>query len=273
MEDFIKIEIIKNLKKAKIIANMAFLLLNLFTILLIYFIFRNKHSKLAFIKYRLMILCFIDDLMRLINIKYYFEDNELYKVVMFIFLKTIQLYLIFIIIEYMVIGFDSYNNHMNKSTQFIFCIAFLIINLPYEKFLLFSSIKIFICLIQNISLIFYSLALYNHISRTVIEPIIRLIEANKIKDDSYLRLIAVQLPILLIYIFLFIINICFAFLGDTIVISYIKLIKIVIIESSKVLILLYLYSLIYISEKINQKKDSSSKSAISFENIELINNQ
>ena len=273
MEDFIKFEIIKNLKKARIIANIAFLLLNLFTMILIYFIFRNKHSKLGFIKLRLMILCFIDTFMRLINIKYYFEDNELYKEVMFTFLKTIQFYLLFIIIEYMVISIDSINNHVNKSTQFIFCIAFLIINLPYAKFLLFSNIKIFICLVQNISLLFYSLALYNYISRRVIEPIIRLIEENQIKDDFYLRLIAVQLPILFIYIFLFTINICFAIFGDSIVISYIKLIKIVLIESSKVLILLYLYSLIYISEKINQKKNSSSKSAISFESIELINNQ
>ena len=273
MEDFIKLEIIKNLKKAKIISNTAFLLLNLFAMILIYFIFRNKHTKLAIIKYRLIILCLVDAFMRLINIKYYFEDNEIYKEVMFAFLKTLQFYLLFIIIEYMAIDINSFNNHINKITQFLFCTAFLIINLPYKKLLLFSSAKIFICLVQNISFLIYSLALYNYINRKVIGPISKLIKENQIKDDSYLRLIAVQLPILFIYIFLFIINICFEFLGNSIIISYIKLIKIVIIESSKVLILFYLYALIYISEKINNKKDSSSKSAISFENIELINSQ
>jgi hypothetical protein len=272
MEDFIKLEIIKNIKTAKIIANTGFLLLNLFILILIYFIFRNKHTKLAIIKYRLVILCFIDAFMRLINIKYYFEDNEIYKEVMFTFLKTLQFYLLFIkIIEYMAINF--FNNHINKITQFLFCSTFLIINLPYEKLLLLSSAKIFICLVQNISFLIYSLVLYNYIIRKVIGPISKLIKENQIKDDSYIRLIAVQLPILFIYIFLFIINICFEFLGDSIVISYIKLIKIVLIESPKLLILLYLYSLIYISEKINGKRDSSLKSAISFENIELIYSQ
>ena len=273
MEDFIKLEIIKNLKKAKIIVNIAFLLLSLFTMILIYFIFRNKESKLAFIKYRLMILCLVDSFLRLININYYFEDNEFYKEVIFTFLKTLQFYLLFIIIEYIVIDIDSFNNQKNKNIQILFCIAFFFFYLPYEKLSLFSSVKIFICLVQNISLIFYSVSLYNYISRKVIGPINRLIEENKLKDESFLRLIAVQFPILLIYIFLFIINICFEFLGDSIAISYIKLIKIVLIEASKILIILYLYALIYISEKINPKKDSSSKSSISFENIELINSQ
>lgn len=271
MDDAIKLEIIKNIKTAKIIANTAFLLLNLFIMILIFYIFRTKHKKLDFIKYRLMILCIIDAFLRVINFKYYFEEKELYKEVMFSFLKTLQFYLLFIIIEYMVNDIDSINNHKTTNYQILFCFVFLIINLPYEKFSLFSSFKIFICLLQNIFSFFYSLALYNYMSKKVIRPISRLIEENQIKADSYLRLIAVQLPILLIYIILFAINICFAFLGDSIIVSYIKLIKIVIVESSKFLIFLYLYSLIYISDKINQNSISSSKSPVSFENIELIN--
>ena len=71
-----------------------------------------------------MILCFVDDFMRLINIKYYFEDNELYKEVIFTFLKTLQFYLLFIIIEYMVIDIDSFNNHKIKVFNSYFALPF-----------------------------------------------------------------------------------------------------------------------------------------------------
>ena len=199
-------------------------------------------------------------------------------------INTFQIYLIIRLIETISTDIDSIINNQNdqndqndqinqyndKIYQY-FIIASLIINLPYERF---SSFKIFICLLQNITLILYSILFYKYVNKKINIIIIKLIDSKLIKcDDAYIRLLNVQLPILLLLLFIFIIDILVGFLGDSTIVLYSKLVKMAIKESANVLIFLVLYSMIYLLEKINQKKIVISNSSSSTETKKLMNEQ
>ena len=196
-------------------------------------------------------------------------------------INTFQIYLIIRLIESISTDIDSIINNQNDQNDQInqyndkiyqyFIIVSLIINLPYERF---SSFKIFICLLQNITLILYSILFYKYVNKKINIIIIKLIDSKLIKcDDAYIRLLNVQLPILLLLLFIFIIDILVGFLGDSTIVLYSKLVKMAIKESSNVLIFLVLYSMIYLLEKINQKKIVISNSSLSTETKKLMNEQ
>ena len=272
--NFFKSINIKHLLKAEIIINISFLSLNIIIIILVFFILRATIEKIKFLKFRLIILCIIKAIMRIIS-KY---------TVLLPIINTFQIYLIIRLIETISTDIDSIINNQNvqndqndqinqyndKIYQY-FIIASLIINLPYERF---SSFKIFICLLQNITLILYSILFYKYVNKKINIIIIKLIDSKLIKcDDAYIRLLNVQLPILLLLLFIFIIDILVGFLGDSTIVLYSKLVKMAIKESANVLIFLVLYSMIYLLEKINQKKIVISNSSSSTETKKLMNEQ
>lgn len=282
--NFIKNINIKHLLKAEIITNTSFLSLNIIIIILLFFILRSTLKKIIILKYRLMILCIIEVVLRIIYIKYYFVEKKLLKEILLSIVNGCQIYLIINLIESILTDIDliinnqnnlnGQNEHINHNKDKIsiyFCIAFLIINLPYERF---PSFKIFICLLQNISLLFYSLVLYKYVNKKIVVKIDKLIDGNLIKgNDFIIRLLDVQLPILILYLFIFLIDIFSGYLGDSIIALYSKLVKISIKESSKFLIFIVLYSMIYLLEKINLKKIAISNSSISMETKKLMNEQ
>jgi len=253
--------------KAEIIINISFLSLNIIIIILVFFILRATLKKIKFLKFRLMILCIIEAIMRIIS-----KNTVLLSII-----NTFQIYLIIRLIESISTDIDSIINNQNDQNDQndqinqYFIIASLIINLPYERY---SSFKIFICLLQNISLILYSILLYKYINKKINTIIIKFIDSKLIKcDDTFIRLLDVQLPILLLLLFIFIIDILVGFLGDSTIVLYSKLVKMAIKESSNVLIFLVLYSMIYLLEKINQKKIVISNSSLSTETKKLMNEQ
>ena len=268
---------IKHLLKAEIIINISFLSLNIIIIILVFFILRATIEKIKFLKFRLIILCIIKAIMRIIYIKYYYVEKNLLKELLLPIINTFQIYLIIRLIESISTDIDSIINNQNDQNDQndqinqYFIIASLIINLPYERY---SSFKIFICLLQNISLILYSILLYKYINKKINTIIIKFIDSKLIKcDDTFIRLLDVQLPILLLLLFIFIIDILVGFLGDSTIVLYSKLVKMAIKESSNVLIFLVLYSMIYLLEKINQKKIVISNSSLSTETKKLMNEQ
>ena len=282
--NFFKSINIKHLLKAEIIINISFLSLNIIIIILVFFILRATIEKIKFLKFRLIILCIIKAIMRIIYIKYYYVEKNLLKELLLPIINTFQIYLIIRLIETISTDIDSIINNQNvqndqndqinqyndKIYQY-FIIASLIINLPYERF---SSFKIFICLLQNITLILYSILFYKYVNKKINIIIIKLIDSKLIKcDDAYIRLLNVQLPILLLLLFIFIIDILVGFLGDSTIVLYSKLVKMAIKESANVLIFLVLYSMIYLLEKINQKKIVISNSSSSTETKKLMNEQ
>ena len=275
--NFFKSINIKHLLKAEIIINISFLSLNIIIIILVFFILRATIEKIKFLKFRLIILCIIKAIMRIIYIKYYYVEKNLLKELLLPIINTFQIYLIIRLIESISTDIDSIINNQNDQNDQndqinqYFIIASLIINLPYERY---SSFKIFICLLQNISLILYSILLYKYINKKINTIIIKFIDSKLIKcDDTFIRLLDVQLPILLLLLFIFIIDILVGFLGDSTIVLYSKLVKMAIKESSNVLIFLVLYSMIYLLEKINQKKIIILNSSSSTETKKLMNEQ
>jgi hypothetical protein len=249
---------IKHLLKAEIITNTLFLSLNLILILLLFFILRTTVKKIIFLKYRLIILCIIKATMRIIYIKYYYVEKKLLKEILLSIMNTFQIYLIIMLIESILVDVDSINNNQNKNGKYnkkisyYFSISFLIINLPYERF---SSFKTFIYILQNICLFVYSLVFYKYVDKKINLIISKLIDGNLLKTtDIYIRLLDVRIPILILFLLIFIIDIFFGLLGNSILILYSKLVKIALKESANVFIFLIFYSLIYLLEKKNQKK-------------------
>ena len=279
--NFFKSINIKQLLKAEIIINTSFLSLNLIVIILLFFILRTTLKKIIFLKYRLMILCVIEAIMKIIYIKYYYVEKKILKEILLSIINTFQIYLIIRLIESISIEIDSINNNQtnkngkneqnnDKISQY-FSIALLIINLPYESFL---SFKIFICLLHSICLFLYSFVFYKYINKKINLIIIKLINGNLIKaNDIFISLLDVQLPILILYFLIFIIDIFAGLLGNLYIILYSKLAKIPFKESSNIFIFILFYSLIYLLEKINLKKIAISNSSTSTETKKLMNDQ
>ena len=279
--NFFKSINIKQLLKAEIIINTSFLSLNLIVIILLFFILRTTLKKIMFLKYRLMILCIIEAIKKIIYIKYYYVEKKILKEILLSIINTFQIYLIIRLIESISIEIDSINNNQtnkngkneqnnDKISQY-FSIALLIINLPYESFL---SFKIFICLLQRICLFLYSFVFYKYINKKINLIIIKLINGNLIKaNDIFISLLDVQLPILILYFLIFIIDIFAGLLGNLYIILYSKLAKIPFKESSNIFIFILFYSLIYLLEKINLKKIAISNSSTSTETKKLMNDQ
>ena len=272
---------IKQLLKAEIIINTSFLSLNLIVIILLFFILRTTLKKIMFLKYRLMILCIIEAIKKIIYIKYYYVEKKILKEILLSIINTFQIYLIIRLIESISIEIDSINNNQtnkngqikqnNDKTSQYFSIALLIINLPYESFL---SFKIFICLLHSICLFLYSFVFYKYINKKINLIIIKLINGNLIKaNDIFISLLDVQLPILILYFLIFIIDIFAGLLGNLYIILYSKLAKIPFKESSNIFIFILFYSLIYLLEKINLKKIAISNSSTSTETKKLMNDQ
>ena len=279
--NFFKSINIKQLLKAEIIINTSFLSLNLIVIILLFFILRTTLKKIIFLKYRLMILCIIEAIKKIIYIKYYYVEKKILKEILHSIINAIQIYLIIRLIESISIEIDSINNNQtnkngkneqnnDKISQY-FSIALLIINLPYESFL---SFKIFICLLHSICLFLYSFVFYKYINKKINLIIIKLINGNLIKaNDIFISLLDVQLPILILYFLIFIIDIFAGLLGNLYIILYSKLAKIPFKESSNIFIFILFYSLIYLLEKINLKKIAISNSSTSTETKKLMNDQ
>ena len=279
--NFFKSINIKQLLKAEIIINTSFLSLNLIVIILLFFILRTTLKKIMFLKYRLMILCIIEAIMKIIYIKYYYVEKKILKEILLSIINTLQIYIIIRLIESISIEIDSINNIQtnkngqngknNDKTSQYFSIALLIINLPYESFL---SFKIFICLLHSICLFLYSFVFYKYINKKINLIIIKLINGNLIKaNDIFISLLDVQLPILILYFLIFIIDIFAGLLGNLYIILYSKLAKIPFKESSNIFIFILFYSLIYLLEKINLKKIAISNSSTSTETKKLMNDQ
>ena len=279
--NFFKSINIKQLLKAEIIINTSFLSLNLIVIILLFFILRTTLKKIIFLKYRLMILCIIEAIKKIIYIKYYYVEKKILKEILLSIINTLQIYIIIRLIESISIEIDSINNiqtnkngqkeqNNDKNSQY-FSIALLIINLPYESFL---SFKIFICLLHSICLFLYSFVFYKYINKKINLIIIKLINGNLIKaNDIFISLLDVQLPILILYFLIFIIDIFAGLLGNLYIILYSKLAKIPFKESSNIFIFILFYSLIYLLEKINLKKIAISNSSTSTETKKLMNDQ
>ena len=279
--NFFKSINIKQLLKAEIIINTSFLSLNLIVIILLFFILRTTLKKIMFLKYRLMILCIIEAIKKIIYIKYYYVEKKILKEILLSIINTLQIYIIIRLIESISIEIDSINNiqtnkngqkeqNNDKNSQY-FSIALLIINLPYESFL---SFKIFICLLHSICLFLYSFVFYKYINKKINLIIIKLINGNLIKaNDIFISLLDVQLPILILYFLIFIIDIFAGLLGNLYIILYSKLAKIPFKESSNIFIFILFYSLIYLLEKINLKKIAISNSSTSTETKKLMNDQ
>ena len=279
--NFFKSINIKQLLKAEIIINTSFLSLNLIVIILLFFILRTTLKKIIYLKYRLMILCIIEAIKKIIYIKYYYVEKKILKEILLSVINTFQIYLIIRLIESISIEIDSINNNQtnkngqneqnNDKTSQYFSIALLIINLPYESFL---SFKIFICLLHSICLFLYSFVFYKYINKKINLIIIKLINGNLIKaNDIFISLLDVQLPILILYFLIFIIDIFAGLLGNLYIILYSKLAKIPFKESSNIFIFILFYSLIYLLEKINLKKIAISNSSTSTETKKLMNDQ
>ena len=279
--NFFKSINIKQLLKAEIIINTSFLSLNLIVIILLFFILRTTLKKIIYLKYRLMILCIIEAIKKIIYIKYYYVEKKILKEILLSIINTLQIYIIIRLIESISIEIDSINNiqtnkngqkeqNNDKNSQY-FSIALLIINLPYESFL---SFKIFICLLHSICLFLYSFVFYKYINKKINLIIIKLINGNLIKaNDIFISLLDVQLPILILYFLIFIIDIFAGLLGNLYIILYSKLAKIPFKESSNIFIFILFYSLIYLLEKINLKKIAISNSSTSTETKKLMNDQ
>lgn len=276
--NFFKSINIKQLLKAEIIINTSFLSLNLIVIILLFFILRTTLKKIIYLKYRLMILCIIEAIKKIIYIKYYYVEKKILKEILLSIINTLQIYIIIRLIESISIEIDSINNNQtnkngqnNDKTSQYFSIALLIINLPYESFL---SFKIFICLLHSICLFLYSFVFYKYINKKINLIIIKLINGNLIKaNDIFISLLDVQLPILILYFLIFIIDIFAGLLGNLYIILYSKLAKIPFKESSNIFIFILFYSLIYLLEKINLKKIAISNSSTSTETKKLMNDQ
>ena len=279
--NFIKRIKIRHLLKAEIIINTSFFSLNLIVIILLFFILRTTLKKIKFLKYRLMILCIIEAIKKIIYIKYYYVEKKILKEILLSIINTLQIYIIIRLIESISIEIDSINNiqtnkngqkeqNNDKNSQY-FSIALLIINLPYESFL---SFKIFICLLHSICLFLYSFVFYKYINKKINLIIIKLNNGNLIKaNDIFISLLDVQLPILILYFLIFIIDIFAGLLGNLYIILYSKLAKIPFKESSNIFIFILFYSLIYLLEKINLKKIAISNSSTSTETKKLMNDQ
>lgn len=282
---FIKSSKINYLYKAELIAYTSFLTLNLLIIILLFFILRTAFKKIIFLKYRLMTICIIEAIWRIIYIKTFYAKKKALIEIIFSILNTFQIYLIIRLIESILNNINSNenikngkneknNNQHHQYNDKIFhylIIASLIINLPYKRF---SSFKIFFCLMQNISLLFYCILLYKYINKKINLIINKLTERKLISyDDTYLRLLDIQFPILILFLLIFIFDILFRFLGNSIIVSYSKLIMIAIKESSNILIFLVLYSMIFLLDKINRKKATLSNSSSLTEWKKLINEQ
>jgi len=282
---FIKSIKFEYLFKAELTAYTSFLTFNLIIIILLFFILRTRFKKIIFLKYRLMIICIIEAIWRIIYIKTFYAKKKVLKKIIFSIINTFQICLIIRLIESILNDINSNDNikkgksqkknnqhHLyNDKISHYFIIASLIINLPYKRF---SSFKIFFCLIQNISLLFYSILFYKYINKKINLIANKLIDSKLINyDDTYLRLLDIQFPILILFLLIFILDILFRFLGNSIIVLYSKLIMIVIKESSNILIFLVLYSMIFLLEKINRKKDILSNSSSLTERKKLMNDQ
>ena len=120
----------------------------------------------------------------------------------------------------------------------------------------------------------YSFVFYKYINKKINLIIIKLINGNLIKaNDIFISLLDVQLPILILYFLIFIIDIFAGLLGNLYIILYSKLAKIPFKESSNIFIFILFYSLIYLLEKINLKKIAISNSSTSTETKKLMNDQ
>ena len=271
----------KHLMKAEIITNTSYLSLNLILIILLFFILRTTLKKIILLKYRLIILCIIKAIMRIIYIKYYFFEKKLMKEILLSIFNTFQIYLIIMLFESILVDIDSINNNQNnqngenekynKKINQYFSIVLLIINLPYERF---SSFKTFINLLQNICLLVYSLLFYQYINKKINLIIIKLIDGNLLNEsDIYIRLLDVRIPILILFLLIFIIDIFVRLSGNSTLVLYSKLINLTLRESSNILIFIIFYSLIYLLEKKNQKKIALSYSSTITETKKLMNEQ
>lgn len=257
MEELIKYESIQNFEKGDIIRAILLILVDIIILIIFSFHLKCKDKKIGLLKFQLLILCITDIYIRIIFIKNYYEEDSLYKEILFTFFYSFDLYLMIIMIEQSLnyILISNRNKFKEIIYQIFISIIFLIIIFPYEKIFNFSSnIQNIIIIIQNIIISIYIFILYEYIKKKLIELSSILMCEIEVKNSIYLRFLNSPISILIFYIFYFILKTSLIFINDYNDVILVKLFMIVIKESTNYFIYLILNIMITLLNKISIKK-------------------
>lgn len=255
MDGYLDIQLKENFENAEIIISLIFIFVDIIFIIFNIFNLKSKTENIYSLKNKLFGLFFIDIILRIMNSNRNDKLKSLKREILLSILKTIQFFFILSFLEkvYNDTKLTIKGKFYKKLSQKQLCSIFLLITFPYDIFL--SSLKIEICFIQYMIIIYSIFMLYNLLRNKMVKTVKNIAKQKTTQNKKYFLFIlqGSSLPCLILFVTYYILKICFLPFQITNNIIYTNIILIIIKYSSKYFLYSILITLLYILNEINMQ--------------------
>ena len=227
---------------------------------------KSKKNNINLLKNKYFSFFVIDVIIRILYITTYYHSNIFLKEIFFSFMPTSQFFLIISFLE-QILNYEELlylSNSLKKANSIELCILFFLFNFSYDKFSFsFSKHISFLQSIVNLGCIY---KLYEYLNEIVIIIIDGINSKNSQGFNPYYFIKNLPLSCLFFYIVFHILKILIIFVNNTLYLIYMKIILIILKETSKYFIILILGAILFLIDRknLNFETNKNNKKNVDF---------
>lgn len=249
---------IDNFETADISLTYFFSLFDIFILAISFYFIKSRNETSKMLKQKLLTLLAIDIIMRLLFIRTYYHAHTLYKEIFFSGMASSQFLLILLFLEQIINDnqilseYDNENNTIRHLNPYELSFLFFLFIFSYDKFS--YSFSRHLCFLQSIINIGCIFKLYEYLRDIVSIIVENISHADIQKGLLYSFIKNLPLSSLEFFVAYYILKIVSLFIENTLYLIYIKIIIIILKETSKYFVIFILGAILYIMNKDKVEK-------------------
>jgi len=254
MDAYVNEDDLDSFETGEIILTIIFIILDILILFISFILLKSKIENIKSLKLKFFSLVSIDIIIRILFIKTYYLPDYLLKEAFFTIMPTFQFYLIISFLNQLLNFYQlkNENNSIEYTNSYELSILFFLFSFSYDKFSYsFSKHLCFLQCFINLGLI---IKLYEYLKNILLDII------EKIEHKDYQRKIIYSfiknLPLssLEFFIFFYLLKIISIFIENSSYLIYIRIILIIVKETSKYFVFFILGSIIFVSDRNSERK-------------------
>jgi hypothetical protein len=254
MDAYVNEDDIDSFEKGDILLTIIFIILDILILFIFFILLKSKDENIKLLKLRMFTLFSIDIIVRILIIKTYYHPNDFFKEVFFSVMPACQFHLILSFLNQLLNDNQSKNenNSTEKVNSYELSILFFLYTFSYDKFS--YSFSKHLCFLQsfiNLGLIF---KLYEYLKNILLEIIENIEHKDYQRKTIYLFIKNLPYSSLAFFIIFYLLKIFSIFVENSLYLIYIRIILIIVKETSKYFVFFILGAILFVSDKNCERK-------------------
>ncbi len=254
MDAYVNEDDIDSFETGDIILTIIFIILDFLILLIFFILLKSMDENIKLLKLKLFSIVSIDIITRILIIKTYYIPNDLFKEVFFSVMPACQFHLILSFLNQLLNDYQSKNknNSTEKVSSYELSILFFLFTFSYDKFSYsFSKHLCFLQCFINLGLI---IKLYEYLKSIVLEIIENIENKDYQRKMIYLFIKNLPLSSLEFFIIFYLLKIFSIFVENSSYLIYIRIIIIIVKETSKYFAFFIIGAILFVSDKNSERK-------------------